>query len=146
VLAGGPYESWTEDVVQEGLIDVLRSHGRCRATTELEVIGWIGAIARRQLIALFRQETRQSHLALAAASQNFDEDAACSPSLNQALSDFERLQLTAAQHLLLWERLVYRSTWYEVGHALGVKPSAAKRRYQRLIVYLRTALPSNRPG
>ena len=54
-LRGGWTGDYIPDVIQDSLVDVLRSYGECQATSEGGVRAWIQAIARREVIELFRR-------------------------------------------------------------------------------------------
>jgi DNA-directed RNA polymerase specialized sigma24 family protein len=56
-LRGGWTESWIDDVVQDALLDIVRSVHGCRATSEREVRAWVAAIGRRRIRNLFREES-----------------------------------------------------------------------------------------
>lgn len=142
-MRGGWTEGWIEDVVQEALLDIVRGYTGCRARTEAEARAWVATIARREVAMLYRREARraQSYGHLSAA-ENFPDTSIDRPtprvaqSLNSVRDATERL--TDAQHHLLWTRLPTAQPWTEVGRELGITPSAAKRRYQRILGRLQT--------
>lgn len=149
-LRGGWPEAFTEDVVQEALVDIVRSHADCRATSEGETVAWVVAIGRRRVASLYRQEAlrRKKRTPLTDIGDVPDTKAAVpSPGLASLLTELDHAVsgLSAEHHHLLWERLLARSTWAEVGSELDIPRTAAKRRWQRLMVRLKRTLrtPAN---
>lgn len=142
-LRGGWSETWIDDIVQECLIDVARSYRDCRAEQEREVIAWLAAIVRRELAGFFRHEAVRSAEPLP-VDLAVPEDAPPSSRWEPALAWVKRelSQVSPNHQYLLWGRLVCHMTWREIGRTLGVPPSAAKRRFQRLLAHLRKGCPA----
>jgi len=143
-LAGGWCEAWTPDVIQEALLDIVRSHASCRASSEPEAVAWVAALGRRQVATLFRREARRRELPLDAARRCTDDLPPPSPRIARAL-DLLRTALRDLrddQHRLLWARWILSLTWQEVGQELETTAGGAKRRWQGLCRHLRCALGS----
>jgi RNA polymerase sigma factor (sigma-70 family) len=142
-LRGGHTEPWIEDVVQESLVDVLRSYRDCRAASEAEAIAWITAIGRREVAELFRREGRATLVDLSytdtVAAPGESDDPSPDPRRQFLRAALQRLG--SSQHRLLWSRLVVALTWPQVGAELRISHTAAKRRYQRLLRRLRKEAP-----
>ena len=149
-LRGGWCEDWTDDVVQEVLLDIVRAHGGCRAVSDADLTAWVAAIARREVAEFFRREHWHSEtvglLAMARLSVERDEPAAGAASV--AIESLRPLmaRLAPDQHELLYERLISAATWTEVGEQLGIPATAAKRRWQRLVLRLGKAVERTRPS
>lgn len=142
-LAGGWCDSWTQDVVQEALLDIVRSHRRCRASTEREVLAWVCAIGRREVAELFRREADRRDLSLdAACSFAASSPPPPSPRIARALRSLQTVlsDLTEDQQRLLWMRWVASWTWAEVAGDLETTAGGAKRRWQSLLPRLRSGV------
>jgi DNA-directed RNA polymerase specialized sigma24 family protein len=143
-LRGGWCEDWTEDVVQEALVDIVRAHGDCRASSEREVVAWVRSIGRRQVAELFVKEAGRRGSSLDAVGDVAAVEAcAPSPRIARALESVRAVVCTLGRehHRLLWSRVVASHTWQEVGEELGIPPTAAKRRWQRVLARLRATGP-----
>jgi DNA-directed RNA polymerase specialized sigma24 family protein len=57
-LNDGWARDWADDLVQAGLLQILRAHTTCRAESEPGLVAWIMAIGRRQIADLFRTQGR----------------------------------------------------------------------------------------
>lgn len=145
-LRGGWAEDWLDDVVDECVLDVLRALHSCRARNEGQLLAWLAAIKRRQLALLFRRESRSDRV-LYLPTETIDSrpfadwPAAILRELNNGIDE-----LSEVQSRLLWMRFRLEATWREIAMELGVRPSAAKRRYQRLIASLRRRCEHIRTG
>lgn len=145
-LRGGWPESYTEDVVQDALVDIIRAHADCQAESEGETVAWVVAIGRRRVATLYRREAhrRRKRSALAPTENIADSGVgALSPGLQRVVGSLSDplSELSEQQHRLLWERILGGATWAEVGEALHIPHTAAKRRWQRLVVRLRASFP-----
>jgi DNA-directed RNA polymerase specialized sigma24 family protein len=93
---------------------------------------------------LFRQEADRRGSSLDAAGDVAAVEA-CTPSprIARALESVRAVVCTLGRehHRLLWSRVVASHTWQEVGEELGIPPTAAKRRWQRVLARLRDAGP-----
>jgi RNA polymerase sigma factor (sigma-70 family) len=134
-LSDGWARDWADDVVQAGLLQILRAHTTCRADSEPEVVGWIMAIGRRQVADLFRTRPAPEYPLSEDAAESAEPphvsehpEAAVLRRLEAVLST-----LTPEQNRLLWYRIVGGWTWAELGQELEIPRTAAKRRYQRLV-------------
>jgi len=145
-LRGGWTESWIEDVVQEAMVDVCAHLQDCRASSSSEVLGWLLAIGRREAANLFRVEgPLRNSVSLGASCQvaDFEEPDPPSPFLRLLRRRLSHLGSDA--HEVLWLRLGVNATWTEVAREIGTTPSAAKRRFQRIIARLRRWRPERLP-
>lgn len=138
-LRGGWTGDHIPDVMQDALVDILRSYEECEATSEGGVRAWIQAIARREVTELFRRGPGEG----CEIDPEWAEpaDTPPSPRIARALVSLEQAaaSLEGLSHRLLWARFLVGMTWHEVGVELGLPSSAAKRRWQRLQVTLRRA-------
>ncbi len=130
-----------EDIEQDALLHVHVHLPDCRAETEGALIGWALAIARRAALDVLREpfETRSLHSSV--VMERLADDAA-GPDAEETPVSARRLVeaqqwLPAVDQELLWRRLVRRESWVEVGAALGLSWTAARRRFQRAQQILR---------
>jgi RNA polymerase sigma factor (sigma-70 family) len=145
-LRGGWTEGWIDDVVQESLWRVWRGLGGCRAETEGQVRSWIRAIAARQIATLLREEAGRQACGLEAVrgeSEAWEPEGKLDERLLRILQELGRLPDSA--HDLLRGRVILGESWEESGAGLGVPPTAAKRRWQRLQERLRSCALEGRP-
>jgi RNA polymerase sigma factor (sigma-70 family) len=135
---------WLEDVVQEAVLDTLRAYRSCLARSEAEFRSWLHTIARRRLLQLVRSETTACEARAQLAVEILLDQASPAFPSSQLRSKLkwldEQLANLPPDHVtLLWAKSQSGATWKEVGATLGIPPTAAKRRYQRLIRRLRRA-------
>lgn len=132
------------DIAQEVTIRVLRCHSTCRAASEQQAVAWVRAITRNLLVDHRRHERRRE-----AALATFRGEAATSnvsvdnrgPATDKGAASL--LAMLRDDDLAVVQlRLGARATWREVGKVLGCSPTAAKRRFQRLLTRLRRSASS----
>lgn len=141
LVAAPDAEDLARDLCQEVLIRAMTSIGRCTFESDGRLLAWVLTIARNLLLdhlrrARARPEVRADVLATGAVAVASGEETAASHLLETLAADAlaEVPDVTAD---LLRLRLVGGRSWKEVGAALGIAESAAKRRFQRAQVTLR---------
>ncbi len=134
-----------DDVVQDALFQVWRHFRRCRASSAFELRAWLYAIGRHAAI----DALRANHPERRAAIRIISLDATAEPIAGYTMDDggssssasmlvaevLAMLDRTsdASVRELLWRRLVVNESWLDIGAALGISWTAARRRYQRAI-------------
>lgn len=130
------------DIAQDVTIRVLRCHSTCRAASEQQAVAWVRAITRNLLVDHRRRERRRE-----AALTTFRGEVATSsvsvdnrgPATDKAAASL-LVMLRDDDSTVVQLRLGVGATWREVGKVLGCSPTAAKRRFQRLLTRLRRAV------
>jgi len=146
----GDWEETALDLAQDTLVRIGQRLGGCRAVDDLEFLGWCRSVALS--IGLEHLGARRSEwdaLALRCElgrdrQEGGDGSGSGSPTpgelaLARVLEDAHAAEPDAGQ-VLLWHRLVRGDEWEEVGAALGIAATAAKRRFQRAQTRLRVAV------
>lgn len=119
-----------------------------RAETEGEFITWAMAVIRSAILdavtSRYARESRElvPHHRLDAPAVPLEGGVDAPAPREEVLTCLRRAyeRLPNRTQLILWERLVNRLTWAEVGETFGISGAAAKRRYQRAISRLRKAV------
>lgn len=152
-------EELAHDAAQDALLRIARELPTCRATTDRQLLTWALTTVQRTAIDLLRSpdalaHSRRSPLEPAAFSVAAPEisaeghDEAALDQSEMVLWELTRILLDTvppAARPVLWARGAEGATWAEVGEALGIPPTAAKRRFQRAQRHLR-ALVAQRIG
>lgn len=151
-LSGMPdIDDLAHDAAQDALLSIARELPTCRATTDRQLLTWALTTTQRKAIDLLRSpdalaQRRRSAIDPAAlpvhapepSAEGHDEEALDRSEL--VLWELTRRLLGAvspAARPVLWARGAEGATWTEVGEALGIPPTAAKRRFQRAQRHLR---------
>lgn len=143
-----------DDLTQETLVRVYRFLSTCSATNDAQIMAWVLAIARRQLIDWIRAKYRDVAASLALMGDEKQQSEIGEPQYGcrvQQDGSFEHQRLLmllmdlhdrlpAATQKLLWLRVVQAASWTEVAKEMQTTASAAKRRYQRVQQRLRSEL------
>lgn len=147
-VAMGRYAEFVQEATQQSLVAIVFSLDGCRATNDAELVGWTLGVARNQLADLLRREGPWSESFDDAYPPVVGESFHASvgrcddiePGLEIVLGAVGRVgdALPDDTSALLWMRLVGDYEWREVGYALGISGGAAKLRFQRLVVSMRT--------
>jgi RNA polymerase sigma-70 factor (ECF subfamily) len=145
------------DLCQEALIRASASIGRCTFASDARLLAWALTIARNVLLdhlrrARGRAEVRHDAVREPAAGPP-PADEGAPPRLLETLAAEALAEVPEATAELLRLRLVAGRSWREVGDALGIAETAAKRRFQRAQAALRRrilarveALPADARG
>lgn len=151
-LAGMPdIDDLAHDAAQDALLSIARELPTCRATTDRQLLTWALTTVQRKAIDLLRSPDALAHsrrsqvdpaaLPLPAPESWTDErDEASLDQSELILWELTQTLLGAASPAarpVLWARGAEGATWAEVGEALGIAPTAAKRRFQRAQRHLR---------
>ncbi|MHB1068781.1 MAG: RNA polymerase sigma factor [Gemmatimonadaceae bacterium] len=127
-----------EDVAQEALLRVWINRRRCRADTDAGVAAWIATITRCTAIDLLRSDWRVPTISIdVECAWNPPADTLGEAPRGAALLAELSWTLGETDAEVLWHRLVSNQEWSEIGQALGISWTAARRRYQRAITRLR---------
>jgi len=134
-----------EDVVQDALFQVWRHFRTCRAVSAFELLAWLHAIGRHAAIDALRANHPERRAAIRIISLD-DSAESIAGYVLEANGSSSSASVLAADVLamldrtsdatvreLLWRRLVINESWFDIGVALGVSWTAARRRYQRAI-------------
>jgi RNA polymerase sigma factor (sigma-70 family) len=129
-------EAAAEDLTQETLWRIHRHLGSVRGVEAAAFLGWCFMIARRVGLDAVRAARREAHtIALDAETLLVSEhgDATETTPENPRAIRLAKSQalLSPADQELLWRRIVRNESWLEVGGALRISWTAARRRYQR---------------
>lgn len=136
-LGRGMQVADVEDIAQDVRVKIIQNIGSCRATSKEQLIAWTWAVARNCINDHFR---RQGSVRTASPDWLPDGNVGAQDSSESPMSPLMRIMeeieatLSAEKQRLLYLRLMHGATWEELGVALGITPSAAKRRWQRLQV------------
>ncbi|MBI3504663.1 MAG: sigma-70 family RNA polymerase sigma factor [Proteobacteria bacterium] len=145
-----------EDVVQDALFHVWQHFRTCRADSTPELVAWLHAIARHAAVDSLRLNHPEHRVQIRVVSLDVilsnrgawgdEEDSAderSSALVADVLAMLDRTSDPAIRELL-WRRLVGEESWEEIGSALGISWTAARRRFQRAMrrarVYLTAAV------
>jgi RNA polymerase sigma-70 factor (ECF subfamily) len=138
------------DLLQDWSLRVLKALPSCRATEDQQLIDWALAVARHTVSQFYRREWPQVagrvEIDELLASEFLEHDSASEIDVSTPLRLALRKaygELSASAAEVCWLRVIYDASWEEVGDSLGINASAAKRRYQRALVRLRTAIESS---
>lgn len=130
------------DLCQDALIRASLSLGRCTFASDGKLLAWVLTIARNVLLDHLRQARGRGEVRAdpawsrtAAAAPPGDEPVA--PRLLESFAAEALAEVPETTAELLRLRLVSGRSWKEVGDALGIAETAAKRRFQRAQVSLR---------
>lgn len=147
----GDWDETARDLAQDTLVRIGQRLGGCRAADDLEFLGWCRSVAlsigvehlraRRaewDAVAL-RRELERDRVAGVGDGADEDEPTTGDRVLVRVLEEAHAAEPEAGQ-VLLWHRLVRGDEWEEVGAALGIAATAAKRRFQRAQARLRAAV------
>lgn len=153
----GDAADFAADVMQETLIRVAAHLEKCRATTDEQLLAWVLTIARREALRML-QDAR-TLLAVRAVHADLDRAASAEAVrlwtgadgdegpgepdpdevLVRVLADvYDAEGVTAGR--LVRMHVVDGAPWAEVAVLLGTTPAAAKRRFQRSLRRLRSAV------
>lgn len=142
VTRAGFDHSFAEDVLQDALLLItLRAH-QCRATSVRSAMSWMRSVARSAITEAMRREgpprsSLDGQRSAGAAVQSFDESIGRRPECTAGMETMLRLTVDASLALspqdatLLWMRLIAEEEWSDIGLALGISATAARRRFQR---------------
>lgn len=130
------------DLRQETLIRAAASLARCTFASDARVVAWALTIARNVLLdhlraARGRGEVRDDAGRAYAGAEWPPPDDGSPPRLLETFAAEALAEVPEDTAELLRLRLVAGRSWKEVGEALGVAESAAKRRFQRVQAALR---------
>jgi RNA polymerase sigma-70 factor (ECF subfamily) len=142
VRAAPDAEDLALDLCQEALIRAAGSLGRCTFASDGRLLAWMLTIARNVLLDHVRQargrgEVRGDPLWGRAAAPGSPGDDPPAPRLLESLAAEALAEVPETTAELLRLRLVSGRSWKEVGDALGIAETAAKRRFQRAQTTLR---------
>lgn len=137
-----------DDATQDAQLQVWTRYRSCAADTDAMVVAWLLAIARTSAVDALRRwkPEHRARISLCALSEYGTE--AASPDDESVPFDLGPLFGHLTRHFgdegleLLWRRLVRGESWEEVGCALGITWTAARRRFQRIISASRRYLMS----
>lgn len=140
------------DLTQDALLRIARRVDQCHAGTDAKLLAWALATMRNLCMDHYRAtRCRIPHVRLSVELEEVIEElpsalgrhSQTTPSasrgariLQRVIRQTVRALPRPARHLLRL-RLWKEKTWPEVGSELGLAPSAAKRRYQRMQTLLR---------
>jgi RNA polymerase sigma factor (sigma-70 family) len=149
------WEDTVDDLAQETLLRIARGLDGCGAVNDAMLLEWVRTVTRNvgtDYLRSMRDEWEQSEFLRTI-------DAAVDSELwEREIEKWEReiidlgpgimLRILREAHAtesedgqaLLWHRLVEGAEWSETGDAVGIPPTAAKRRYQRAQARLRHAV------
>lgn len=139
-----------DDVVQTALFDIWRHTPTCRAHTEAELRAWLWSVTRYVAIDAHRVNRaagvptismdRVPELLLAeTGADDLGASSDAVPLIAHVLGILDRHGGAPMQELM-WRRVVREESWEEVGTALGISWTAARRRYQRATAAVRASL------
>jgi RNA polymerase sigma-70 factor (ECF subfamily) len=139
-------EDLARDLCQETLIRTAVSLQRCTFASDARLLAWVLTIARNLLVdhlrrARDRREVRDdAGLAHTPDAGWPPQDDAPRPRLLETFAAEALAEVSEDTARLLRLRLVEGESWKEVGRALGIAESAAKRRFQRAQATLRRSI------
>lgn len=135
----GADHPWVDDLTQETTIKVYDRLSTCRSSTERSVVAWALQVARNTWIDLWRSGALldRSEGGTEELSGWYDDAEPSDLKLLLQIVARAQDQLGAQAHEILYLRLVENASWSTVGDAMGLKASAAKRRFQRAQVKIR---------
>jgi RNA polymerase sigma factor (sigma-70 family) len=152
-LSGMPdIDDLAHDAAQDALLRITREIHTCRATTDRQLLAWALTTVQRTTIDLLRSsdalaQRRRSSIDPAALPAPAPEESSVEGPGEGVLDESEMVLWELARSILgavsptarpvLWARGAEGATWAEVGEALSIPPTAAKRRFQRAQRHLR---------
>lgn len=134
--------SFVDDVVQDALSRIALSAHHCKATSDARAMGWVFAVARSAWSDTLRREG-PARLSLddpgvhGAALHSFDASRGYRDDVTPGLEILLEVAVDVSRTLpaetgtLLWMRLIGNEEWSNIGTALGLSATAARRRFQR---------------
>lgn len=146
------WEEAAKDLAQEALIRIAATVGGFRGENDGELVTWCVTIARNiatDRLRVVRDRADVEALKLEVgwgvtgeSSSWTAEEGYVSDELRVLLRLLRKAQAAEpeASQELLWRHVVLHDSWHEAGEALGIPPTAAKRRFQRAQKRIRIAL------
>ena len=128
-------DAWLEDVTQDALLRVHIHFDACRAETTGAFLAWVMVIARTAALDALRVNNQDRAMLSSTDSEGIIVDAAdeesAPPSSLAVRVVLAQAALPERDVELLWYRVIGNHSWHEVGDALGISWTAARRRFQR---------------
>jgi len=143
LVAAPDAEDLARDLCQDALIRTAAGLERCTFASDGRLLAWVLTIARNVLLDHLRQARGRAEVrgdprwVLSAATEPPPGDDAAPPRALETFAAEALADLPEGTAELLRLRLVAGRSWKEVGDALGIAQSAAKRRFQRAQAALR---------